>query len=77
MEKLGKIYANLRKDWKEIKRKAIIEFIKQKGMARTKEIAEALGLSQATVSVEVNNLVFEGKLMKIERNSMVYYKVRE
>ena len=75
--KLGKIYKDFFKDWREMKRKAIIQYLKEKGMARGVEISKALGVSLSTVMREISKLIHEGKVEIVEKDSYVYYRLRK
>lgn len=55
--KLSNIYRSLRKDWKEMKRKAIIELLKEHDMLSSKELAEKLGLSQPAIISTVRQMI--------------------
>ena len=55
--KLSNIYRSLRKDWREMKRKAIIELLKEHDMLSSRELAEKLGLSQPAIISTIREMI--------------------
>ena len=74
--KLKTVYKRFFKEWREMKKKAIIEYLKEKKMARAIEISKALGISLSTVNNTLWSLMREGRVDKIEEGARIYYTLR-
>ena len=55
--KLSNIYKSLRKDWREMKRKAIIELLKEHNMLSSRELSEKIGLSQPAIISTIREMI--------------------
>ena len=65
-----------RQEQKEEAKKKILEFIRQNGRAKNDDIERMLGVSDATATRYLEELVTEGKIVQKGETSQIFYEIK-